>query len=143
MPSLTAANAVIILTIPGVFNRPQQLQQFAVDDVADVDTLTVAETAMGVDGKQSSGYVFNSVRYVYTLQANSPSCFLFDQWKLAQDAEQDTFTANGGLFLKSLGTKWTWTNGTMTEWAPAPNVKKILQPRRFQITWERVAPQPS
>lgn len=143
MASLTAANAVITLTIPGVFNRPQQLQQFAVDDVADVDTLTVAETAMGVDGELSGGYVFNAVKYVYTLQANSRSNFVFDQWKAAQDAEQDTFEANGLLALKSLGTKWTWTRGFLTEWKPAPDVKKILQPRKFQITWQRVAPQPT
>ena len=143
MASLTAANAVITLTIPGVFGRPQQLKQFAVDDVADVDTLTVAETAMGVDGFLSGGYVYNAVKYVYTLQANSPSNFIFDQWKAAQDAQQDTFAANGLLSLKSLGTKWTWTNGFLTEYKPAPDVKKILQPRKFQITWERVAPQPT
>jgi hypothetical protein len=143
MPSLTAANAVITLTIPGVFNRPQQLQQFAVDDVADVDTLTVAETAMGVDGFLSGGYVFNAVKYVYTLQANSPSCFVFDQWKAAQDAEQDTFEANGLLVLKSLGTKWNWRKGFLTEWKPAPDIKKTLKERKFGVTWERVAPQPT
>jgi hypothetical protein len=143
MPSLTAVNAVITLTIPGVFNQPQQLQQFAVDDVADVDTLTVAETLMGVDGFLSGGYVFNKIKYNYTLQANSPSCFVFDQWKLAQDAQTDTFTANGLLLLKSLGTKWTWTRGFLVEWKPAPDVKKILQPRKFAIEWQSVAPQPS
>jgi hypothetical protein len=143
MASLTAANAIIMLTIPGVFNQPQQLQQFAVDDVADVDTLTVAETLMGVDGFLSGGYVYNSVKYNYVLQANSPSCFVFDQWKAAQDAEEDTFSANGVLVLRSLGTKWTWTNGFLTEWKPAPDIKKIIQPRRFQITWESVSPQPS
>lgn len=143
MGSLTAANAIITLTIPGVFNQPQQLQQFAVDDIADVDTLTVAETLMGVDGYLSGGYVFNKVKYTYTLQANSPSCFVFDQWKLAQDSQEDTFAANGLLSLKSLGTKWNWTNGFLVEWKPAPDIKKILQPRKFAIEWESVVPQPS
>lgn len=143
MTTLTAANAVITLTIPGVFNQPQTLQQFAVDDVADVDTLTVAQTEMGVDGFLSGGYVFNAVVYTYSLQANSPSVFMFDQWKAAQDAALDTFTANGGLVLPSLGTKWTWTKGFLTQWSPAPNIKKITQVRKFQITWESVAPQPS
>jgi hypothetical protein len=143
MTSLTAANAVITLTVDGVFSTPQQLQQFSVDDVADVDTLTVAETLMGVDGYLSGGYVFNKVKYVYTLQADSPSCFFFDQWKLAQDSQEDTYPANGQLLLKSLGTKWTWTRGFLTEWMPAPNVKKILQPRKFSIEWESVVPQPS
>lgn len=143
MTSLTAANAVITLTIPGVFSVPQQLQGFSVDDVADVDTLTVAETLMGVDGFLSGGYVFNKVKYTFTLQADSPSNFVFDQWKLSQDAQEDTFPCNGNLLLKSLGTKWTWTRGFLTEWMPAPNVKKILQPRKFGVEFQRVFPQPS
>jgi hypothetical protein len=143
MPSLTAVNAVITLTIPGVFNQPQQLQQFGVDDVADVDTLVVAQTEMGVDGVLSGGYVFNKVKYVYTLKANSPSCFMFDQWKTAEDANLDKFPANGVLSLKSLGTKWIWTKGFLVDWQPAPNIKKLLQDRKFGVEWERVMPQPS
>ncbi len=143
MTTITAVNAIITLTIPGVFNQPQQLQQFSVDDVADVDTLTLCEELMGVDGHLSAGFVFNAVKYVYTLQANSPSCFVFDTWKQAQDAQQDTFPANGNLLLKSLGTKWTWRNGFLKEYSPAPNVKKILQPRKFGVVWERVSSQPS
>lgn len=143
MTSLTAANAIITLTIPGVFNQPQQLQQFAVDDVADVDTLVVAETLMGVDGFLSGGYVYNKVKYNYTLQADSPSNFVFDQWKQANDSQEDTFVANGLLILKSLGTKWTWVRGFLVDYSPAPNIKKITQPRKFAIEWQRVNPAPS
>ena len=142
MPSITAANAIITLTIPGVFNIPQQLQQFSVDDVADVDTLTVAETLMGVDGFLTGGYVFNKVRYVYTLQADSPSTFVFDQWKFNQDANLDTIPANGLMKLKSLGTKWIWTRGFLTEWSPAPNVKKLVRERKFTVEWQSVISQP-
>src|ERR1700679_3882127 len=117
MPSITAANAIITLTIPGVFSVPQQLQQFSVDDVADVDTLVVAETLMGIDGFLTGGYVLNKGKYGFTLQADSPSTFVFDQWKLAQDAQTDTLPANGLLTLKSLGTKWKWTRGFLTEWS--------------------------
>ena len=143
MPSLTAANAIITLTVPGVFNQPQQLKEFSVDDVAGADTLTVAETLMGVDGHLSGGYVYNAVKYRYTLQADSPSNFFFDQWKLAQDSNEDTFPASGNLILKSVGTKWAWRRGFLTSWKPAPDIKKILQPRVFEVTWERVAPQPT
>lgn len=143
MATLTAANAVITLTIPGLFSTPQQLQGFGVDDVADVEQLTIAEVLMGVDGKQSGGFVNNPVKYTYTLQADSASVFVFDQWRLAQKAQQDTFPANGLLILKSLGTKWNWTRGFMTDMSPAPNVKKILQARKFSISWESMTPQPS
>ena len=146
MTTITAVNAVITLTIPGVFNQPQQLQQFSVDDVADVDTLTLCEELMGVDGFLSAGYVFNVVKYVYTLQANSPSCFMFDTWKLgAGFGQQDTFAANGNMASCSRASvrQWTWSNGFLKEYSPAPGVKKILQPRKFGIVWERVFSQPS
>lgn len=143
MTSLTAANAVITLTIPGVFNSPQQLQQFAADDATDTDTITTAQVQMGVDGFLSGGFVYVEVKQGYTLQGDSPSNFIFDQWAAAQQAAQDTFVANGVLLLKSLGTKWTWTRGFLTQYKPAPDVKKILQPRKYEITWQRMAPQPS
>ena len=51
--------------------------------------------------------------------------------------------ANGLLLLKSLGTKWNWTNGFLVEWKPAPDIKKLLQPRKFAVEWESIVPQPS
>lgn len=143
MATLTTANAVITLTIPGIFSQPQQLQGFTVDDVADVDTLSVAETLMGVDGILSGGFVFNSVKYTYSLQADSPSVFVFDQWYTTEKAQREKFIANGGLLMKSLGTKWTWTKGFLQEYSPAPKVKRVAQPRVFSITWQDVQPQPS
>jgi hypothetical protein len=142
MGSLTSANVVIMLTIPRVFNQPQQLQQFTVDDVADVDSLTVAQTEMGVDGILSAGFVYEAVKYTYSIQANSPSCFVFDQWQAAQYATQDVFEANGLMILKSIGTKWNWTRGFLTDWKPAPDIKKTLKERKFGITWQSVSPQP-
>ena len=49
--TLTAANSVILLTIPSLFPVAQQLQGFSAEDVFDTDQLDTAETMMGVDGK--------------------------------------------------------------------------------------------
>lgn len=143
MTTLTAANAVIALTIPGVFNTPQQLQGFGVDDATDADSLTSAQIAMGVDGVLSAGFVFVEVKQKYTLQADSLSNFIFDQWFAAQQSALETFPANGVLLLKSLKTKWTWTRGFLTGYKPAPPVKKILHERNYEITWQKMVPQRS
>ncbi len=136
--SITAANAVYMLSIFPVFPIPVQLQGFAADDVFSTDPQTVAETSMGVDGLLSAGFVFNAVTQNITLQANSDSNNIFDAWQQAQKAVKDTYFANAVIMLRGIGSKWTMTNGVLTTYPPMPDAKKVLQPRRFGITWESV-----
>lgn len=138
--SITGANAAFILTIPSVFPAPQQLQNFAADDVFDTEPLESAEVLMGVDGKMSGGFVFVPVKQVIALQADSPSNSLFDAWWASQQVAKAIFEAQGVVILTDLGTKWVLVNGVLTTYPPIPNVKKLLQPRRFGITWESVSP---
>lgn len=140
MSSLTAANAVIMLSVPLVFPVPQQLQGFAVDDVFSTDPLASAETMMGVDGKLSAGFVFVSVKQNYALQADSESVDLFDDWFMAQQAAHEVFPADAVILLTAVGKKWQMTRGFLTGYPPLPDAKKLLQPRRFAIEWQEMSP---
>lgn len=140
MSSLTGANAVIMLSVPLVFPVPQQLQGFAADDVFDTDTIESAEVLMGVDGKMSAGFVFVPVKQNYTLQADSQAMFFFQQWWAAQQQAKDVFFASGLILLTTLNSKWTMTKGALTSYKPLPDAKKLLQPRKFTITWESSSP---
>ena len=53
--TITGASAVIMLSVPGLFSTPQQLQGFATDDIFDTAAIASAETLMGVDGNLSGG----------------------------------------------------------------------------------------
>lgn len=134
--SLSAANAVITLSIAGLFNAPQQLQGFAADDVFETDALESVEVLMGVDQKLSGGFVAAPLKQMFSLQSDSPSIFIFDQWWQAMKAAADTFQASGVIILTTVGTKWTMNNGFLTSYMPLPTTKKLIQPRKFQITWE-------
>lgn len=140
MSSITGANAIIMLSIPGLFTTPQQLQGFAADDIFDTDALASTEVLMGVDGKMSAGFVFVPMVQNYSLQADSPSCRLFEQWWAFQQEARDVFRANGIVVLTAVGSKWTLRNGALTGFSPIPGVKKLVQPRRFTITWESALP---
>jgi hypothetical protein len=140
--SITAANAVYMLSILPVFPIPVQLQGFSADDVFGTDVQTVAEVSMGVDGLLSAGFIFNAITQNITLQANSDSNAIFDAWQAAQKVAKDTFFANAVIMLRGIGNKWTLTNGVLTTYPPIPDAKKVLQPRRFGITWESVDPAP-
>ena len=143
MPSLTSATAVYMLTIPGVFSPPQQLQQFAADDIFSTEMLRSVETSMGVDGVLSGGFVFVPVQQSIMLQANSPSLDVFDAWYNAMQVAQDTYEAQAIITLKSLGKKWAMVRGFLTGYMPIPDAGKTLKPRKFEITWQQATPAPS
>lgn len=140
--TLTSANAVLILAVAGLFDVPQRLQGFAADDVYDVDSVDTKETQMGVDGRLSAGWVPVSLKQNITLQADSPSMFIFESWYQAENIAREAFIATGSIVLPATGNKYVMTRGFLRNYTPAPAAKKILQPRKFTIEWERITGAP-
>lgn len=143
MASITAANAVLTLAIPPLFPIPQQLQGFAADDVYDVPQIRSVEVMMGVDGVLSGGFVYVQVPQEITFQADSAANRIFDTWWAQMQAAKDVYIASGLIRLPSVATKFGMFRGFLTGYKPAPAAKKILQPRKYEITWERIAPAPA
>lgn len=135
--NLTAANAIFQLSIPAVFPSPQQLQGFSADDIFDTDSQEAVQTQMGVDGLLSAGFVFVETKQTITLQADSESNLVFDQWRDAEKAALNAFPASATIILPALGRKWTMTRGFLTTYKPIPGAGKILKPRAFGITWNK------
>ena len=140
MASITSANAVLTLAIVGLFNTPQQLQGFAADNIFTTDPIDPSETLMGIDGILSGGFVFVPIKWNISLQADSASNAIFDAWWRQQKQNKDVFIANGTLQLISIQTKWRMTTGFLTTYPTAPDGARVLQPRRYAITWQDVAP---
>lgn len=143
MASLTGASAIITFAIPGLFNTPVQIQGFAADDVFDADVQEIAETSMGVDGLLSGGYVNVPVKQTIALQADSPSIPFFENWAAQQARAVDVYTADGRCNIVATGRTYIMTRGFLTSYATMPAVKKLLQPRRFTVTWQSVRPAPN
>lgn len=140
MKTLTAANSVLLFSIPNLVPVPVQLQGFSADDVTDVENLDIAETAEGVDAKLSAGWIYKAVTQGITLQADSDSVEFFENWYAAQKAVQELYFANGAIFLPSVQRKYTLTKGVLKNYSPMPSAKKILQPRKFSVVWESMSP---
>ncbi|MBZ9683206.1 hypothetical protein LB531_21345 [Mesorhizobium sp. CO1-1-2] len=143
MSTLTAANAVITLAVPNLFPTPVQLQGFAADNIYDMDSVDQVETAMGVDGILSGGFVYNPTNQTFVLQADSPSIAFFETWAATQIQAKDVYTANGSTTLPSLGRSYISTKGFLVSMPPMPGAAKILQPRRFAIRWQSVQSVPN
>lgn len=142
MATITSANAVLTLTQAILFPTPVQIQQFAADDIYDMDQVRTVEALMGVDGVLSFGFIWVARTQNITLQANSPSNQFFDTLNAQEEATQDVYPLSGQITLPGISTKFNMINGAMTAYSPAPAAKRTLQPRRFQIMWNRVAPSP-
>lgn len=136
--TLTVANSLYMLVIADLFPVPQQLRGYAADDVFTTEAVDSVEVQMGVDGQLSGGWMPTPKKQTIVLQADSPSVGMFDAWQQSQEAVQDAFIANAFITLTSIGRIFTCTKGFMTSYTPMPDAKKILQPRRFVITWESI-----
>ena len=140
--TLTAADTVIILTVPLVFPSGFQLQGFSTDDIYEAADIDIAETMMGVDGKLSAGFVPKEVAWTVTLQADSESNDNFEQWYASQQTNNAVYRASGIVSLEATTRKYNMKNGVMTRYSPMPKGGKVLQPRKYTITFESVLPAP-
>ena len=80
MGTITSTNSVIQLSVNLVYPNAQQLQGYSADDVFDIEEIDVAETSMGIDGLLSGGLIYVEIPWSISLQSNSPSCAVFDNW---------------------------------------------------------------
>jgi hypothetical protein len=138
--TITAANSVFTLSIPDVFPTPIQLQGYAADDAFSTEDVEPAEARMGVDGLMSAGYTPFMTKFPIMFQADSPSIIIFDSWLGAMKAAQEVFYADASIYLPSVGKSYTCTKGVLTGAKQLPDVKKLLEPMRYTITWESIIP---
>lgn len=136
--TLTAANAIYLLSVDNLYTTPQQLQGFAADAVFSTESVTPVETLMGVDGKLSGGWVAQPKMQTITLQADSLSNDIFDNWYNAQEQARETFIAGGMITVPSLSRTFTCLVGFLTGFVPVVNTQRILQPRIYRITWQSI-----
>lgn len=141
--TLTAANSNLLISVASIFPLPIKIQGFSADDITDMDSVTSKETSMGIDGRLSAGFVPAPITQNITLQADSPSIDFFEDWFTYERQSRDAYVATGQLILPATGKTYAMTRGFLTNYAPIPAARRTLQPRRFTIIWENVAPAPT
>jgi hypothetical protein len=140
--TITSANAIFMLSVTDVFDTPVQLQGFSADDVFDTEAVDPVEVLMGVDGVMSAGFVYVPIKQGITLQADSDSNDLFEEWYRQQQAGPDIFFAQATIRQPAISKAYTCSQGVLSTYPSMADAKKVLQPRKYGITWERVEPAP-
>lgn len=136
--TITSANSVFTITVPGLFPAPVQLQGYSAEKAWSTDMQELAETQMGVDGRMTAGYVPNPVSQTISLQADSPSKKIFTAIAAATKAGREIFYISGAISLPATGESFICSRGVLKSVKPLPDAAKVLQPMEFMITWESI-----
>lgn len=136
--TITSANSVFTITVPGLFPAPVQLRGYSSDKAFVTEALTLAEVNMGVDGRMTAGYTPQPVVQTVTLQADSPSKSIFAAILQATKTGREVFYITGSVDLPSTGESFSLRRGIITKGKQIPDAQKVLQPMDFEITWESV-----
>ena len=136
--TITSANSVFTIIIPGLFPVPVQLQGYYSDRAFTTEAIDLAEVNMGVDGRMTAGYTPNPVRQTITLQADSPSKDIFTALIQAMKTAREVFYITGSIALPSTGESFAMTRGILTNAKQIPDAQKVLQPMDYIVTWESV-----
>lgn len=136
--TITSANSVFTIVVPGLFPAPVQLRGYATDRAFTTEAVDLAEIQMGVDGRMTAGFVPNPVKQTITLQADSPSKDIFTALIQAMKTAREVYFVSGSIALPSTGEAFTLTRGILTNAKQIPDAQKVLQPVDYVITWESV-----
>lgn len=140
--TLTSANSVLLLSVTDLFTAGVRLQGYSTDDIFSSDVVTTIETAMGLDGLLSGGFVPAPRVVSITLQGNSLSNYVFEEWQANQEQAQDAFIATLLVELPAISRGYTCRKGMLTSYSSLPDGRRILQPRRYSITFEGITGAP-
>lgn len=140
--TITSANSVFMLAIPGLFDSPQQIQGFSADGAFTAEAFTSVEVVMGVDGRMSAGWVPVEKKMTVTIMPDSDSDLIFDAWFKSEEAQRELLFANGSIIIPAISRKLTLLKGVRTTYIPFPEVGRMLKARTFGLTWESILPSP-
>lgn len=136
--TITGANSVFTISVAGLFPIPQQLSGYSAERAWETEAQELTESQMSVDGRKTSGYVFNQVTQTIALQADSPSKAIFTSIVNAMKAAREIFYISGTIDLPSTGESFVCVRGTIKNAKPLPDFGKVLQPMSYTIEWESI-----
>ena len=137
---ITAANSVDTITVPGLYNTPIALENYAADRAFETEARELAEPAMSIDGYLNAGWIPNPVTQTIALAASSESALIFEAIVMAQDARRGLYRMGAEIQIPAIGRKYTLVRGLLRSIVGVPTAGRVLEARHFEITWERVLP---
>lgn len=140
--TITAANSVYILTVDILYPQGVQLQGYTADAAFATEAVEPTENMVGVDGIMSSGFVPYLTPQTISLNPDSDSSVIFENWLAYMKAQREVVYADAVISLPSIQRKYAMTKGALSQIVAIPGTQRVLQGREFRITWGSVDPAP-
>jgi len=134
--TITSANAVVTLRVPGLYNSPVKLEGFQTDAIVSPAQVNPVIAEMGADGHMSVGWVPTTKQITFSFAADSPSRQVMEDWYNAQEALREVMLCEVEAVLSSVNRKYTGLRGAMTTAQPGVNAQQTLRGSQFVITFE-------
>lgn len=128
--TVTAANSVVLFSADGFYNTPVQLQGFQVDNAFSFGDATIGETRIGVDGKQSGGWVSHEVPVTVFLEANSPSRQIMEDFRAWMNSRMETARITLDVTCPSIGKRAVAT-GFLVSQSGGTSAQKLLNGTQY------------
>jgi hypothetical protein len=122
--TITSSNAVLHLTVSGLFNTPVKMLDWSSEKAFLFTPLQLAETRMTLDGRLTGGHI--------------RSKYFFSTLLSATKVKGDIFYLGGDLVLPATGENFVLTRGILTTVQQIPGAQKVLEDMDFIIEWESV-----
>lgn len=143
MGTITSANSVLTLGMKNLFPLPQKIEGYSIDDAWMLQEVETGEHQMGIDGKLASGFTPYPVPLEINLLASSDSNLLFDALIEAERISKEKYELFGSLLVPSINRVAVMSVGYIGKVSLMSAAKKVLQPRKFEITFETVTIAPT
>ena len=135
---ITSANATAVLTVDKLYPAGIELQMFGTDQAISQDSLEIAQTRMGVDGRMVAGVTPNIVPITITLEAASPSFAALSNLWAKIESEKRIFQCTLVCTVPAVSQIFTWTRGMLVSGVPFPNLEKVLAATSWVFHFERL-----
>lgn len=137
--NITSSNAKVLITVEGLYDTAQLLENFSADTALAVDEQEIAQARMGVDGGLAVGYVPNPFNITLNFEAGSPSLRIMWDIVMAMRNNQTVYNTSIMAQIEALGQVYTWENGSMLSGTVTPAIKKTLDPASFKFAFSRMS----
>lgn len=137
--TITSADVAIQFSVDILYMAGFQLQGFAADNIFDANSVDIAQTVRGADGKLSAGFIFGDITQTFHIMPDSPVYQKIQTWINSSMATKAVYRCNAVVTFPSNGKKYTCSNGAMTTGGLMPSAGKVLQPITFTVQWETIA----
>lgn len=131
--TITSANAVLMLRCKGVYDNFMRIEGFQADNAWNFGDITIAETRMGVDGKQSGGYTPHETPWTLFLEANSKSKNILENIRKHFNKNMEVEPIDIIVEIPSIK-KRVMASGFMTSLTGGTSGKKVLDGSSYNFS---------